>query len=93
MTRTHTLDPRLREAMFLARLRALGGHFSAGEAARILGYDREHMARQCHRLTRADKLERVHNGEAVICRYRVTATGHACADLVAEPPALDGGAP
>ena len=51
------------------------------------------MARQCHRLTRADKLERVHNGEAVICRYRVTATGHACADLVAEPPALDGGAP
>lgn len=83
MTRTHTLPPHLREAMLLARLRMLGSDFSAGEAARMLGYDREFMARQCHRFTKAGKLERIHHGEAVICRYRLTEAGHACADQIA----------
>lgn len=89
MTRTHTLPPHLREAMLLARQRVLGSDFSAGEAARMLGYDREFMARQCHRLTKAGKLERIHHGEAVICRYRLTEAGHAAANLIApesEPP-------
>lgn len=86
MTRTHTLPPHLREAMLLARLRMLGSDFSAGEAARMLGYDREFMARQCHRFTKAGKLERIHHGEAVICRYRLTEAGHAAADLIAPGP-------